>query len=153
MPYEFSGDDDLERSTNKTMFAGTILMVLLVLIFPLYISFEPTARTDARAKQKASLIDEGSVLFEQNCASCHGKNADGGDSPALNSKQFLKKVADKQIESIIAVGIPGTEMPPWSQDFSGALTSGQIKEITAYLRSLEANAPDRPDWRAMLSGG
>jgi len=143
MPYEFSGDNDLQQSTNKTMFAGTILMVVMVLIFPLYLSIEPTTRSDARATQKASLINEGSNIFE----------GEGISAPALNSKQFLKKVTDKEVSTFISVGVPGSAMPAWSQDFSGPLTSGQITSVTAYLRSLEPNAPDRPDWRSGRLGG
>jgi len=147
MPYEFSGDDDLNRSTNKFMVAGAVLMLLMVMIFPLYLSVEPTNRSDARATQQASLVDSGAILFDQSCASCHGKDALGGDSPALNAKQFLASVDNSQIELIVSVGIPGTEMPAWSQDFAGALTSEQIKSIATYLRSLEPTAPDNPNWR------
>jgi len=147
MPYEFSGDDDLNRSTNKVMIVGAVLMLLMVLIFPLYVSVEPANRSDARASQQASLVDSGGILFEQSCASCHGKDGLGGDSPALNSKQFLASVDNSQIELITSVGIPGTEMPAWSQDFAGALTSEQIKSIATYLRSLEPNSPDNPTWR------
>ena len=147
MPYEFSGDEELNRSTNKVMIVGTVLMVLMVLIFPLYLSVEPTNRSDARASQQASLVESGSILFDQSCSSCHGTDALGGSGPALNAKQFLATADDAQIELIIAVGVPGTQMSAWSQDFAGSLTSEQIKSIATYLRSLEADAPDNPAWR------
>jgi len=153
MPYVASGDDDLDRSTNKVMFAGTILMVLMILIFPLYRSVEPATRADARAAQKEYLINEGSRLFDQSCSSCHGKAGEGGDSPALNAKQFLQSANNKQIASIVSVGVPGSEMPAWSQDYAGPLTSEQIRSVVAYLRSLEAQQNDNPNWRQGKVGG
>jgi hypothetical protein len=38
-------------------------------------------------------------------------------------------------------------MTAWSQDFGGPLTAEQIRQLVAYLRSLEPNAPSVPDWR------
>ncbi|MCH7902033.1 MAG: c-type cytochrome, partial [Acidobacteria bacterium] len=64
-----------------------------------------------------------------------------------NSQQFLTSVTDEQVSSIIAHGIPGSEMSAYGLDFGGFLTLQQINGITAFLRSLEEDAPDRPDWR------
>jgi len=153
MPYIASGDDELDQSTNRVMIAGTILMVLMILIFPLYRSVEPAARADARAAQKEYLINEGARLFDQSCSSCHGAAGEGGDSPALNAKQFLQEASNKQIISIVSVGVPGSEMPAWSQDFGGPLTSEQIKSAVAYLRSLEAEQNDNPNWRQGKAAG
>ena len=65
----------------------------------------------------------------------------------LNSKEFLKATTDDQIRNLIAGGVPGTDMPAWSLAFGGTLTDEQIRQLTTYLRSLEANAPSVPDWR------
>jgi hypothetical protein len=62
--------------------------------------------------------------------------------------QFLQSATDGQIESLIAVGVPGSQMSAYSQDYSGPLTSEQIKALRVFLRSWEDDAPDRPDWRA-----
>jgi len=147
MPYEFSGDDELNKSTNKVMTVGAVLMFLMILVFPLYLTVEPTNRSDARASQQASLAESGAKLFDQSCASCHGADGLGGSAPALNSKQFLAKATNSQIETFVSVGVPGTQMSAWSQDFAGPLTSEQIKSVATYLRSLEPNAPDNPNWR------
>ncbi len=68
-------------------------------------------------------------------------------APALKSRQFLQSATDDQISVLVAVGVPGTQMGAFSIDFGGPLTSEQIKAVTTYLRSLEASAPDVPDWR------
>ncbi len=140
-------DDELENSTTNVMIVGLFVMFAFVAVFPLYRVLEPANREEARATQLASLADEGANLFSFNCASCHGEQALGGDSPALNSKEFLQMATNEQIELIIAVGIPGTAMSAYSQDFAGPLTSAQIRALSTYLRSLEDDAPSNPNWR------
>jgi mono/diheme cytochrome c family protein len=152
MTYDHPTDEKLEKSTNRVMFVGVLLLAALAAMFPLYRSFEPSSREDARADQEASLAEEGANLWQFNCASCHGLNGDGGTAPALNSTQFLQAADDDQIGSLIAVGIPGSDMAAYSLDFGGPLTSEQVQSIVSYLRSLEADAPDRPDWRDMVGG-
>jgi mono/diheme cytochrome c family protein len=48
---------------------------------------------------------------------------------------------------LIAGGVSGSSMPAWSLDFGGQLTDEQIRQLVAYLRSLEPNAPSVPNWR------
>lgn len=152
MSYEHSGDAELDASTNRVMIAGVVLMALMAAIFPLYRWFEPTNRDEARSDQRASLVGHGEELFDVSCASCHGLAGEGGTGPALNSQQFLQSATDRQIELLVAVGVPGSLMSAYSQDFGGPLTSEQIRAIAMFLRSWEPDAPDLPDWRAMVDG-
>jgi mono/diheme cytochrome c family protein len=138
----------LERSLNRYLAVGLVFMLVLIGGFIAYRVREPTLRRDANAEQLASYKAIGSQLFDTNCAGCHGKNADGGSAPVLNSQEFLKNTTDAQITNLIAGGVPGTEMPPWSLAFSGTLTDEQIRQITTYLRSLEPSAPSVPSWRS-----
>lgn len=140
-------DDELEQSTTRWMTVGVILTAVFAFMFPLYRLYEPTGRTEARTDLEASLASQGADLYQASCASCHGVDGEGVDAPALNSQQFLEAADDEQIASLIAHGIPGTEMSAYSLDFGGFLTSEQIEAVSTYLRSLEADAPDRPDWR------
>ncbi len=145
MAYEV--DEELERSTNRVMTIGSVLLVAMALVFPLYRWVEPANREEARDAQLESLAESGESLWSFNCSSCHGLSGDGGTAPALNSSQFLQSATDDQISQLIAVGIPGSQMSAYSQDFAGPLTSEQIKALSVYIRSWEENAPDRPDWR------
>jgi mono/diheme cytochrome c family protein len=142
-------DQSLDASTNRWMIWGVVLMVPFVLAFPFYRFNEPARRASAADSQLAGLISHGKDLYVDNCGRCHGIEGQGVDAPALNSKQFLSSAFDDQIEAIIAHGVPGTEMPAWSLDDGGPLTSEQITAITRFLRSLERDAPDRPDWRTI----
>jgi mono/diheme cytochrome c family protein len=140
-------DPALEASTQRWMWAGVVVMALLVVAFPVYRIYEPSAREEARQDQLNALAADGKALYLNNCGSCHGDNGEGIDAPALNSRQFFDAVTQDQIESIIAHGIPGSEMAAWSLDYDGPLTSEQIHAISTYLMSFKSDAPDRPDWR------
>ncbi|MDY7101751.1 MAG: cytochrome c [Actinomycetota bacterium] len=152
MSYEHPSDDRLERSTNRYMLAGVVLMATMAAAFPLYRWFEPSWREDAREEQAEFLAEEGAATWQNNCSSCHGITGEGGVAPALNSEQFLQSATDEQIDSLISVGIPGTLMSAFSLDHGGSLTTAQIDAIVAYIRSWEPDAPDLPGWRDMMDG-
>ena len=44
------------------------------------------------------------------------RRATGGSAPMLNAKEFLRATTDDQIRPLIAGGVSGTDMPPWSLD-------------------------------------
>lgn len=150
MGYDYQTDGDLQRSTNRVMVWGGVLMLLMALVFPFYRWFEPDARAASREDQLASLVEQGSSIWELNCASCHGLNGEGGVGPALNSMQFLQSATDEQIQLLVAVGVPGSQMSAYSLDFGGPLTTEQIKAVTTFIRAWEPDAPDRPDWRETI---
>jgi mono/diheme cytochrome c family protein len=152
MTYEYRTDEDLDRSTNRVMIAGAVLLLAMAAVFPLYRWYEPAARDDARANQAASLAAEGEDLWQFNCSSCHGLSGEGDVGPALNSQQFLQTATNDQIATLIAVGVPGSQMSAYSLDLGGPLTSEQIRALVEYIRSWEPDAPDRPDWRDMVGG-
>ncbi|NNC75292.1 MAG: cytochrome c [Acidimicrobiia bacterium] len=148
----FTTDEELEQSTNTWMLWGAVLMAAFVLAFPLYRWVEPANRAEARESHVASLAEQGQGLWSLNCSSCHGLNGEGGVGPALNSQQFLQASSDDQTSLLISVGVPGSQMSAYSLDYGGPLTSEQIRSIVAYMRSWEADAPDVPEWRDMVSG-
>lgn len=145
-------DEELEQSTNRVMAIGAVLLVAMALVFPLYRLVEPSSRDAARTAQLQSLAESGETLWSFNCSSCHGLSGEGGIGPALNSEQFLLAASDEQIGQLIAVGVPGSQMSAYSQDFGGPLTGEQIRAVVVYVRSWEETAPDVPDWRASVDG-
>jgi len=144
-------DTALEESTRRWMGAGLVLFVLFALAFPIFRLYEPTGRAEAREDHLVFLAAQGSELFDVGCASCHGEAGRGGLAPAIGSKDFLESVDDVQIDQLIALGVPGSEMVAYSIDFGGPLTSTQITAITTYLRSLEEDAEPNPVWRTPLA--
>lgn len=148
-----AGDDPgLRRSLTGWMWFGVIVLVIMVAAFPLYRTVDRQRRATALNAQQQALVTSGAHLWQLNCASCHGEHGQGVDAPALNSQQFLGSVTDEQMRRIISVGISGTEMPAWSNEFGGPLTDQELASIVAYLRSLEKRAPSVPDWRSRFVG-
>ncbi len=140
-------DEELEESTNRVMVIGAVLILALALVFPLYRWIEPVNREEAREDLQNFLAEEGESLWSFNCASCHGLNGEGGIGPALNAEPFLQSSTDTQTSLLIAVGVPGSQMGAYSQDYGGPMTSEQIRAVATYIRSWEEDAPDREDWR------
>jgi mono/diheme cytochrome c family protein len=137
----------LRRSLDRHLAWGLVFMAVLVLGFVIYGIQEPSLRARAARQQQATYAHLGEGLFANNCASCHGRAATGGDAPTLNARQFLTSTSDEQLRLLVAGGVSGTSMPAWSLDFGGPLTDEQVRQLVAYLRSLQPNAPSVPNWR------
>ena len=116
-------DAELERSLGRWLWWGIALLVLLVAAFPAYRAVEGTRRAEALANRQAAEIATGRQLWLANCAGCHGRQGQGApDTPALNAKEFFEVASEQQIHHSIQAGVPGTEMPAWSNEFGGQLT-------------------------------
>lgn len=151
MTIEHSGDSDLDASTTTWMTWWVVLLVVFIAAFPAYRAIEPGRRAAAREQSDIHLATQGAELYEVSCAQCHGIEAQGGVAPAFNSKEFLFSASDPQVAQLIAVGVPGSQMSAYSNAFGGPFTSEQIESVVVYIRSLEEDAPDFPEWRFPLS--
>ena len=143
-----SEDPQLEGATNKWMTWGLGFMIVLIVMFVVYLWLEPTARAESLDEHTTVLTAMGAELYELNCVSCHGADGEGGIGPALNSQEFLTSAKDGQTKALISVGIPGSPMSAYAQEFGGPLTAEEIDGLTTFLRSWEEDAPENPDWRA-----
>jgi mono/diheme cytochrome c family protein len=75
----------------------------------------------------------GAAIFAQNCAVCHGQNAEGGTvGPTLVSAE-MKAKDDDYYRQLIANGVPGTAMPAWE----GRLNTQEVEDLIAFLRSVQ----------------
>jgi high-affinity iron transporter len=88
----------------------------------------------------AAEVAQGEGFYTQSCASCHGTTGLGDGTvarslsklpPELGSIAWQAERTDAQLAQAIAVGIPGSPMPPATQ-----LTPAQIKSVVAYVRTL-----------------
>ncbi len=88
------------------------------------------ARTNPYAGD-ANAIAAGKNLFRNNCAKCHGENAEGkGTRPSLTSAR-LRIATDGEIAWLVKNGNLYKGMPSW-----GGLPEQERWQIVAYLRSL-----------------
>ena len=73
----------------------------------------------------------GKVLYAENCAKCHGMQADGlHNRPSLRSER-IRTASDGDLAWMLKNGNPYKGMPPWS-----SLPEPQRWQIIAYLRTL-----------------
>jgi mono/diheme cytochrome c family protein len=87
-------------------------------------------------------IDAGKILFENNCAKCHGSEAQGKHNrPSLRGERIVREATDGDIAWLLKNGNSWKGMPSWS-----SLPEPQRWQIIAYLRSL-------PPQNATATGG
>lgn len=82
---------------------------------------------------------QGAVLYADQCSACHGEKGEGSTEPSLANPDFLNSATDGFIVATIIRGRSGTKMQAFgikSADFK-PLTSSEVRNLVAYLRSLE----------------
>ncbi|NOY49715.1 MAG: c-type cytochrome [Chlorobi bacterium] len=97
-----------------------------------------------------TLLSTGKSLFEINCASCHGKDAEGNGPlskkltdyrqnpivpPNLTLRPLKRANTQKRMFVIISTGVEGTPMPP----FQYSLKPEQRWAIVGYVESLKSH--------------
>lgn len=111
--------------------------------FQFYIFREPSRIAVDEKRDRLIAVSLGRILYAENCVMCHGEDGEGVDGPALNDSVFLGETTDDRIFDLIASGVPGTEMPAWGQARGGPFTDEQMRQLTAFIRNWEPEAPDR----------
>lgn len=91
----------------------------------------------------------GKVLYEHQCAACHGQKGEGGHgtgvtfsrprdlpiiAPALNNRGFLKAASDQLIKATLMEGREGTPMQSYLKQ---GMSEQDINDVVAYVRSFE----------------
>ena len=91
---------------------------------------EDRARANPIAAQPQASA-AGKLLFAENCAKCHGVDANGlHNRPSLRSER-IRHATDGELAWMLKNGNPYKGMPPWS-----SLPEQQRWQIIAYLRTL-----------------
>jgi cytochrome c oxidase cbb3-type subunit III len=86
----------------------------------------------AAALQAAPL---GESLFQTHCAPCHGPKGDGGKGSNLAVRRLPRAPDDAALASLIANGIPGTQMP------GTRMTAAESAQLVAFVRGLGRTQP------------
>lgn len=104
--------------------------VTVGLLLSMLLPGQGTSNTVNPMASTPSNIERGRHHFVDNCAICHGNNAQGGDKgPSLNTGQFRHGSSDAELYNTITRGVPGTVMA------GSALPVEQVWGIITYLRS------------------
>lgn len=103
--------------------------------------------------QEFKELEEG-IALGQNCARCHGAEAQGGpvdtgyvppgttkrveyQAPPLNN--VFTRWDDEMVRFTIERGRPGSPMPAWAVEFGGSMTTQMIDDVMLWLKSLPEN--------------
>lgn len=84
--------------------------------------------------------NRGAVLYDQNCAVCHGPFGEGRVGVTL-AKALPALRTDLRIRNTISEGIENSVMPAWNQSNGGPLTETDIDDVTAFVITLADIAP------------
>ncbi len=104
---------------------------------------EPSRAPDLQGSTDPALIERGTRLFRENCASCHGSSGRGdGDGAAGGAAGLLPRPAnltmmeysDGRLSRILWNGVPGSAMPRWNR-----LSAADLQAVAAYVRTIEAS--------------
>jgi mono/diheme cytochrome c family protein len=137
----------MKRQTNKENYSrylmiGVIGTLLLLAGLSIYWISEPERLTQAAETLAEERISQGRKIYNDQCSACHGSQGEGGIGPALNDKTLLKNTPDQILFSLTRSGIPNTQMPAWSVEFGGPLTDEDVRNVVAFIRAWEPNAPE-----------
>jgi mono/diheme cytochrome c family protein len=106
----------------------------------------------AGQSEVAAPLGPGKALYDMHCATCHGESG-RGDGPSaasfaskpsnLTEGRRLNQLPDEFFVSIVLNGGPAEGLSPGMPPFRGNLNEGQIRQVTAYVRTLA-----RPPFKA-----
>lgn len=83
-----------------------------------------------------TLAIEGSQIYGDVCAQCHGPQGEGGIGPSLADPAFQAGNTDQSIFDTINLGHPATPMIGWGE----ILSSEQIRQLVEFIRGLAGGA-------------
>ncbi|WP_347158766.1 c-type cytochrome [Pontibacter chitinilyticus] len=98
---------------------------------------DPNAKTTFAVLTDATALANGKKTFIQNCAACHGQNAEGMVGPNLTDEYWLHGGDVNEIFHTIKFGVPAKGMVSWQ----GKLGKDQILEVASYILSLQGSNP------------
>jgi len=97
-------------------------------------------RATVTGKTVRGVVEVGQLIFETNCAQCHGKKGKGGLAPALGNKVFMTKIAsDSYLQATMALGRHNTQMRSMMTGGGGVveLNAPEVNNVISYLKSLQ----------------
>ncbi len=74
------------------------------------------------------------LLYQRNCAGCHGKDGQLGPAPPLDDPIFVAIVPDDELLRVITEGRAGTPMPPFARRHGGPLSEEQVRSLARGIK-------------------
>jgi mono/diheme cytochrome c family protein len=83
----------------------------------------------------AADVTDFTILYNENCAGCHGPDGMKGPGRILNDAVYLAVIPRDDLKHIIEYGRQGTAMPAWAQSEGGPLTPQQVEALVVGIES------------------
>lgn len=96
--------------------------------------------TNVEKTSEQAALDKGSEIFQQNCAVCHGKEAQGMVGPNLTDQYWIHGGDIKDLFKTIKYGVPEKGMISWQSK----LRPVEIRDVASYVLSLQGSNPPNP---------
>ncbi len=91
-------------------------------------------QTDEGARVRPDQIADFDLLYNRNCAACHGADGKNGPAIPMNNPEYMALVSDEQLRNITAYGQKGNLMPAFGRAAGGLLTDQQIDILVKGMR-------------------
>ena len=155
-------DEELEGpKLDRSLTFALGMLALLAMALPFYWLAEPGRQQGAAVAYKTSFESQGAALYTvgAQCVNCHAAGGVGGQAPyvlqdadgqylanatwrapALNN--VLIRYSESEVDYVLNYGRPGSPMAAWGSPGGGPLTTQQIDDLVAYIRTLQVQSVD-----------
>src|SRR5436190_7068101 len=132
-------------SSTRGVRAHVVAYILSAAALMLCAGCKPPGKpTAADIELKPEEVRDFAVLYQQNCAGCHGQDGKGNSALALGNPVYLAIASDDIIRRAITSGIPGSMMPAFAKSSGGMLTEEQIEVLVREMRTHWAKSNEAP---------
>lgn len=119
---------------NKYMAIGTISILIIIIALPIYGMRESARMAQSAIALRQKRIDDGAVLYVENCAYCHGADGTGiGAMPDLSNRN-LAQADHLALFNVISRAAHGSTMAAWHIEEGGILNDYQIDDLVYLIR-------------------
>jgi cytochrome c oxidase cbb3-type subunit III len=94
-------------------------------------------KTDYKPLTDAARLEAGKATYLQNCAACHGQNAEGMVGPNLTDEYWLHGGEVNEIFKTVKYGVTSKGMVAWQ----GKLSDDQVLEVSSFILSVQGSNP------------
>ena len=94
-------------------------------------------KTDFKVLTDAARLEAGKAAYLQNCAACHGQQAEGMVGPNLTDEYWLHGGEVNEIFKTVKFGVTSKGMVAWQ----GKLSDDQILEVSSFILSVQGSNP------------
>ena len=119
---------------NRYTAIGLISILIIIVALPIYGARETARMEQAAIVLRQKRMEDGVVLYVENCAHCHGAAGEGiGAMPVLNNPNLAG--ADHQaLFKVISRAAHGSTMAAWHVEEGGILNDYQIDNLVYLIR-------------------